>query len=277
MSRGIRAALHVRRNAMILKLTKFGLLAIGAVALAGGLAFGTDAFSYVTSSTRSVRSAVKDAVPIEFQLRRARDLVDDIIPEMHANIRLIAHQEVEIDALKRDIEQSRQRLAEERTKITKLRDALASKNESFSFSGVSYTREQVKDDLARRLENVKEAELVLSSKERLLSNQSKALAVAMQALERTRSQKALLESQIAALASQHKLLQATSAGSTVLVDTSKLAQSERLILEVKKQLDVSERVLAHEARFTRAIKVDAVSERDVMTEAEEYLAASKQK
>ena len=257
---------------MFMKITKAALLSLGAIALAGGLVFGTDALSYVSSSTRSVRSAVKDAVPIEFQLRRARDLVDDIIPEMHANIRLIAQQEVEIDALKRDIEQSRTRLADERTQITKLRDALAGKETTFTFSGVTYARDQVKDDLARRLENVKEAELVLSSKDRLLTNQSKALAVATQALERTRSQKALLESQIAALASQHKLLQATSAGSTVIVDNSKLAQSERLINEVKKQLDVSERVLAHESRFAQAIKVDAISEREVLTQAEEYLA-----
>jgi hypothetical protein len=262
---------------MFMKLTKVALLSLGAVALAGGLVFGTDVLSYVTSSTRSVRSAVKDAVPVEFQLRRARDLVDDIIPEMHANIRLIAQQEVEIDALKRDINESRQRIADERTQIAKLRDALAGKETSLTFSGVTYTRDQVKEDLARRLENIKEAELVLASKERLLANQSKALAVAMQALERTRSQKALLESQIAALAGQHKLLQASSAGSSVLVDHSKLAQSERLILEVKKQLDVSERVLAHEARFTQAIKVDAVSERDVLTQAEEYLASSKKK
>ena len=262
---------------MILKLTKLGLLSLGAVALAGGLAFGTDAFSYVSSSTRSVRSAVKDAVPVEFQLRRARDLVEDIIPEMHANIRLIAQQEVEIDALRRDIGESRERLTDERAQIAKLRDALAGKEPSVTFSGVAYSRDQVKDDLARRLENIKEAELVLSSKERLLNNQSKALAVAMQALERTRSQKALLESQIAALAGQHKLLQATSAGSNVLVDNSKLAQSERLIQEVKKQLDVSERVLAHESRFAQAIKVDAVSEREVLTQAEEYLASGQQK
>ena len=262
---------------MFLKLAKVMLVSLGALALAGGLVFGTDALSYVSSSTRSVRSAVKDSVPIEFQLRRARDLVDDIIPEMHANIRLIAQQEVEIDALKRDIDQSRQRLADERAQITKLRDALAGKDESFTFSGVSYSREQVKDDLARRLDNVKEAELVLSSKERLLSNQSKALAVAMQALERTRSQKALLESQIAALAGQHKLLQATSVGSAVRLDNSKLAQSERLIQEVKKQLDVSERVLAHESRFAQAIKVDAVSEREVLTEAEAYLASGTKK
>ena len=89
---------------MFTKLAKAGLLTIGALGLTAAVVFGRDAFSYVTSSTRSVRTAVKDAVPIEFQLRRARDLVDDIIPEMHANIRLIAQQEVEIDALKRDIE-----------------------------------------------------------------------------------------------------------------------------------------------------------------------------
>lgn len=261
---------------MFAKLTKLGLLSVGAVALAGGLAFGTDAVSYLTSSTRSVRSAVKDAVPIEFQLRRARDLVDDIIPELHANIRLIARQEVEIDALKTDINQSRQRLADERTQIGKLRDALGRKDESFTFNGVTYAREQVTEDLARRLENVKEAELVLTSKQRLLSNQSKSMAVAMQALERTRSQKALLESQIAALASQHTLLQATSGGSGIVLDNSKLAQSERLIEEVKKQLDVSERVLAHEARFTQPLRVEAVSERDVMSEANDYLASAKQ-
>lgn len=262
---------------MIVKSIKAGLLTVGVLALGAAFVFGRDAFSYVTSSARSVRSAVKESVPIEFQLRRARDLVDDIIPEMHANIRLIAQQEVEIDALKRDIEQSRQRLTDERTQIQSLRDALAKKEDSFTFSGVTYTREQVTEDLSRRLENVKEAELVLSSKQRLLSNQTKALAVATQALERTRSQKALLESQIAALASQHKLLQATSVGSKAPLDNSKLAQSERLIEEVKKQLDVSERVLAHESRFAQSIKVDAVSEREVMSEADEYLASAKGK
>lgn len=260
---------------MIMKLAKGGVLAVGLLALGAGFIFGREAWSYATSSARSVRSAVKDNVPIEFQLRRARDLVDDIIPEMHANIRLIAQQEVEIDALKKDIEQSGQRITDERVQIQKLRDALATNDTSFSFSQITYTRDQVKDDLARRLENVKEAELVLTSKQRLLANQSKALAVAAQALERTRSQKSLLESQIASLASQHKLLQATSTGSAMPLDNSKLAQSERLIDEVKKQLDVSERVLAHESRFTESIKVDAVTEREVMSDADEYLASAK--
>ena len=260
---------------MFMKLAKLGVLSVVTVGLAGALVFGRDVFSYVNSSMRQARSAVKDAVPVEFQLRRARDLVDDIIPEMHANIRLIAQQEVEIDRLKKDIVESQQRVADERTEIHKLRDALTSANTSFTFASITYSRDQVKDDLARRLEDIKEADLVLSSKQRLMENQTKALAAATQALERTRSQKSLLESQIAALEGQNRLLQATAVGSNIQLDNSKLAQSQRLIDEVKKQLDVSERVLAHESRFAQTIKVDAVSEKEVMSQAEDYLASAK--
>ena len=85
-------------------------------------------------------------------------------------------------------------------------------------------------------------------------------------LERTRSQKALLESQIAALEGQHQLVKAASVGSSMNIDNSKLAQSEKLIAEIKKQLDVSERVLAHESRFVQPIPVDVISEKDLVNE-----------
>jgi hypothetical protein len=260
---------------MLLKTIKYGVVTVGALALAGGLLFGRDVVSYVSSSARSVQCAVKDAVPIEFELRRARDLLDDIIPEMHANIRLIAQQEVEIDSLRKDVATSRESIKAETAQVQKLKDALGKGDSRFTFAGIEYTREQVKEDLARRLENVKEADVIVAGKQRLLENRTKALAAAMQALDRTRSQKSLLESQIAALDGQHRLLQATSVGSSIQVDHSKLAQTEKLIAQIKNQLDVAERVLAHEAKFTQPIQVDAVSEKDVVNQAEEYLAAAR--
>ena len=75
---------------MICKLIKLGMLSAVGLTIAGGLVFGRELYSYVSSSARSVRTAVKDAVPVDFELRRARDLVDDIIPEMHACVRMIA-------------------------------------------------------------------------------------------------------------------------------------------------------------------------------------------
>src|SRR5689334_2892880 len=107
---------------MFFKPLKFIVLTAAGTLLIGGAIFGRDLCSYITSSARSVRSAVTDAVPVEFQLRRARDLVHDIVPEMQANVKLIAQQEVEIAALKQDITESDKQLADERLRVTRLRD-----------------------------------------------------------------------------------------------------------------------------------------------------------
>ncbi len=260
---------------MIMRLVKWGAIGAAGLGTVGGLIFGSDMASYVSSSARSVQTAVTDAVPMEFQLRRARDLLDDIIPEMHANIRLVAQQEVEIDALRDDINQSGKALADQVASIQRLRDALATTNTTFTFSNVTYSRDQVKDDLANRLETVKEADVVLAGKQRLLDSRQKALAAAMAALDRTRSQKSLLESQVAALEGQYRLLAASSVGTTIAVDDSKLAQTQRLITDIKKKLDTAQRVLAYEGKMEQPIQVDPVSEQEVMSEAQEYLASAK--
>ena len=77
---------------MICKMIKYGVLGTAAAALLGGVVFGTDLGSYLRSGGRSIKAVMKDNVPIEFELRRARDLLDDIVPEMQANIRAIAEQ-----------------------------------------------------------------------------------------------------------------------------------------------------------------------------------------
>jgi chromosome segregation ATPase len=258
---------------MICKMIKVGVVGTAAALLLGGAVFGTDLGSYLRSSTRAVTSAVKDNVPVEFELRRARDMLDDIIPEMHANIRQIAEQEVEIASLKAEITDSDKALAEAKGKVAKVRDCLASPGSSFSIGQVVYSRDELKDDLARRFERTKEAELALAGKRRLLSNREKSLQAAMQMFERTRTARADLESKISALESQYKLVQMASVGSGVQVDHSKLAQTEKLISDIKKQLDVAERVLAHKAKFVDPIPVEStVNEKDLLSEVDSYLA-----
>lgn len=258
---------------MICKMMKFGVLGTAAALLVGGLVFGTDLGSYVRSSTRSITSAVKDNVPIEFELRRARDLLDDIVPEMHANIRAIAEQEVEIASLRGEVADSQKALAEQKTQVGKVRDCLARGGESFNIGHISYSRDELKEDLARRFDRTREAEMILAGKKRLLSNREKSLQAALQLFEKTRSQRAMLENQIASLESQHKMVQLASVGSGVQVDHSKLAQTEQLINQIKKQLDVAERVLAHKARFVdAAVPVSGVNEKELLSEVDSYLA-----
>src|SRR4051812_15142361 len=253
---------------MFCKMVKWGVLSAAGLTIAGGVLFGHELSSYLSSGTRSVRSVVQDNVPIDFQLRRARDLVDDIIPEMQANVRIIAQQEIEIESLKKDINDSERALNEEKVRVTKVRDCLNTERTSFTFNDHSYTREQIKEDLARRFDTVKEAEVVLSGKRRLLDNREKSLTAAEQMLEKARSQKMMLEGQIAALEGQYSLVKAASTGSHngLNIDNSKLAQSQKLIDQIKKQLDVAERVLSHESRFIEPIQIDGVSEKDLVTQ-----------
>src|SRR5262249_46455989 len=146
-----------RSNAMfgIFKPVKYVVLAGAGTLLVGGAIFGREVFSYLNSSARSMQAIVKDSVPVEFQLRRARDLVNDIVPEMHANIKLIAQEEVEIESLKADIDQSQTQLAMERARVGKLRDVLATDQTSFKLGDIVYSRQQVKEDLAHRFDNLK--------------------------------------------------------------------------------------------------------------------------
>jgi hypothetical protein len=92
----------------------------------------------------------------------------------------------------------------------------------------------------------------------------------MQLLEQTRARKRTLQDKIESLASQHRVLRAAAVGSKIQVDNSKLAQTEKLISQIKKRLDVAERVLAHESQFVQAIPVDAVTEVDLLTQVDEY-------
>jgi hypothetical protein len=257
---------------MILKILKLGVIGTAAALVLGGVVFGTELGSYVRSSTRCMTSAVKDNVPIEFELRRARDMLDDIIPEMQASIRSIAEQEVELASLKAEIIDGDRGLAEAKGKVAKVRDCLSTPGSQFSIGQVVYSRDELKDDLARRFERTKEAELALSGKRRLLSNREKSLQAALQMFDRTRSARAELESKISALESQHKMVQMASVGSGVQIDHSKLAQTERLIADIKKQLDVAERVLAHKAKFVDSIPLETtVNEKELLSEVDSYL------
>lgn len=261
---------------MLWKSVKYGSIALGGGLLLGGAVFGSDLVSYVRSSAHRVQNAVKDSVPIEFELQRARDLVEQIIPELHANIRLIAQEEVEIAALESDIERGASEMVEERERLARIRDHAATPRPTYTFAGQRFTRDQVIHELARRLERCQESEVALAGRKRLLETRRTSLQAAMQMLDRTRDQKAQLEQQIETLAGQHRLVQAAAVGSRITVDGSKLAQTQNLITQIRKRLDVAERVLAHEAHFVAAVPFDVINEQDLLAEVDAYIAPAEQ-
>ncbi len=249
------------------------LLGVGAT-IVGGLIFGRDLVSYVKSSAKMTQTAVKDSVPIEFELKRAQDLLDEILPEIHNNIRRIAQEEVEIAALKSDLGTSEKGFNEEKERIQKVRQTLMVQQASYTFGGRQISRDDLTKDLAFRFDRFKEAEIVLASKKRMLDTRQTSLQAAMQMMDRTKAQKELLASKIQSLESQHRLIRAASVGSGMQFDNSKIAQTEQLIGQIKKRLDVAERVLAHESTFVQTIPIDTVDTTQLIQKIDDHFSGA---
>jgi chromosome segregation ATPase len=232
---------------MIFKSMKWGAYAAGGALILGGLVFGTDSMSYLRSSAKSVRSAVKEGVPLEFELQRARDMVENILPELRANVRVIAQEEVEIAHLRREISNATQKLESQRQSVSAFRNKLRGDEVTFVVHGRQVSRDQMTEQLASNFDRFKQAEATLVSKQRLLEAREKSLGAAQNVLERSRARKAELEQKIEALAAQHRLVQAQSVGTKVTIDDTQLARADKLISEIHKRLDTAQRVLAHEA------------------------------
>jgi len=255
---------------MITKWVKRGFIGLVVVLVVGSVLFGSDLSSYIRSSAKMTQDKVKDAVPVEFELRRAQDLLEEILPEIHANIELIAKEEVEIASLKKDIQESESAIQKQKERVSRLRDTLENEQPTYTFGSRNYSRQEVTDELAAQFESYKEGELVLAGKKKLYDTREKSLRAAVQLLENTKSQKRLLATKIESLEGRYRLQKASAIGTGIHVDNSKLTQTEKLIEQIKKRLDVAERVMAHESKFVQTIPIDQVSPEQLVTQVDEY-------
>lgn len=229
-----------------MRLLKTPLLLFAALMLVGVLVFGANFSSYVRTSARSVQEAVKDAVPIEFELRRARDLIDAILPQLQAQVRMIAEEEVEIANLELDIAKSLARVESERASIVAMRAKADTALVSVTVGKRELSRSQLVDQLHGRFERFKQSELALQSKQRLLQRRQESLSAALNMLAKTRDRKAELEQKVETLAANHRLVKASKIEAGRLMDGSGLASADQLLTQIQTRLDVAQRVLAYE-------------------------------
>ncbi|MBN1441740.1 MAG: hypothetical protein JXA90_03475 [Planctomycetes bacterium] len=254
---------------------KRSVIAALAVGLLGFFVFGKDVYSYVTSSGRMFRKAVKDSVPVEFEIKRARDLLEELVPEMHANLKLIAQEEVEVASLEKEIEREQQALADEEARIEALRTRLAEEKVSYQLGRLTYTRGELVERLNRSFDQYRTASVLLENKEKLLEGRRRALEAAIAKLEKMRLTRLELASQIENLEAQFRLVEAEASTSQLKIDNSKLAQTHRLLSDLRKRLDVSQRVLAREAHFVDDIPIEQIDETSVLNKVDAHFGSKR--
>lgn len=228
-----------------------------AVALAlGTFVFGRDVFSYLRTGFHSVRDAVKSEVPIEFEIQRARTMVDQLVPDIRQCMHVIAEQQVDIEHLVANLARKDQEIGKQREALLTLRADLGSGKSVFIYAGHSYQACDVKRDLSTRFERFKAAEDILAADRKILAAREQTLKANREKLDGMLQAKKELEVKLEQLQARVQTVRAAETVSTLAIDDSNLSHARTLIAELNKQLDIKEKVLDAEGKFTGLIPVE---------------------
>lgn len=225
---------------MIKKMVVGGLLLVGV----STFVFGRDAFSYLKTCGNEIRQSVKQQVPIEFEVRHAQQLVEDLVPEIRNAMHVIAEQQVEVESLEKAVGKREVALGEQKQAILALRSNLNEGDTRYVIAGKSYSQKQVEKDLQDRFRRFKMAEETLNHEQDILEARRNALRSNEEQLATLISSKKELEAQLAQLDARMRAVEAAESVSDVRhLDDSRLNRAKSLISELNKQLDVKERLL----------------------------------
>ena len=238
---------------------KKGLLGLAVAGLIGTFVFGREATSYVRAGCKNVRNAVKAEVPIEFEIERARSLVDQLVPDIRQCMHVVAEQQVDIEHLQTALAQKETDVGKQKDAILALRTDLGSGKSAFIYARHSYTASDVKRDLASRFERFKAAEEFLAADRKILTAREQTLVANRDKLENMMQAKKDLEVKLEQLQARIQTVKAAETVSQLAIDDSNLSHARKLITELNKQLDIKQKMLDVEGKFVGLIPVEKIA------------------
>ncbi len=257
----------------------FKKILITAVALAavGGLVFGTDAYSYLSTSAKKVRTEVKSNVPLEFEIERARNMVAELIPDIQKNMHVIAQEEVEVEELRDQIARSAKNLNTEKQKLLTLCSDTGNSQGKFHYAGRKASEREVNGEISRRFERFRTAEATVMAKKQMLDARERSLSAAREKIEGMFSAKRDLEVEVQNLDARLKMLQAAQTTSQFNFDDSQLSRCKKTMLELRKRLDVAERILDQDGKLVDTLsEAEPEASENVVEEVHKYFGVSSQ-
>ena len=248
-----------------------------AVAVLGGLVMWTGARSYVRTVGSEVRQAFKGAVPLEFELKRARVLLQDVDPEINRYKHVIATEEVLVEKLQHEVQELSDKLAAHDAELKKLADITGGGKSGVQFAGRTYTSDDVKVDLASRVNRGKAKKVELAARRKQLEAKTAVVTAAHHNLQAMVAKKHELEAQVDMLEAKLQEVQARENASTIVIDDTELSRTKQLIDEIDTQIRVKEKVLNSAGIDVGEIPVnapEAATPEEVSHDVQEYLKGS---
>ena len=254
-------------------MVKKALMVAGGVVLLLGLFFGRDAASYVSTSVGWVKQSVKDSIPVEFEIERARKMIEKVDPEIAQNMRMVAKEEVEIEKLAKQVEGADEQLAKAKRDMLRLTAHVDSGDSLFYVGTRSYTTAQVKSDLKSRFDRYQVQEATHEKMTEILDARRRGLSAAQQKLEKMIAAKRQLEVDVANLEARLKMVQVAQTSSDFNFDDSQLSRTKELLSEIGTRIDVAEKMVNVEVQG--GINLEEEVQEDISEEITRYFNGEK--
>lgn len=243
---------------------------VSGACLALVLLFGRDAASYVATTYHKLTGAVKDSVPVEFQIDRARTMVGDLQPEIRRSMHIIAKEEVALEQLGKQIEGAEEKTAKDKGEILRLQSDLGQHKDVYHYASRTYSADQVREDLSRRFNRFKVADDTLASLKNMRDAREKNLDAAQQKLAAMINARRKLEVDIQNLEAKRKLVEVAQASSDIIFDDSQLARCKELITDIRTRLDVAAKLANADVNVEVEIPLDEAAPANITDQVADY-------
>lgn len=251
---------------MFKKLAMFGLVGtLGVVGLAS-----TGAWSYVKTGYHSAGETVRDSVPIEWEIKRARQMIADLKPEIARNLHVVAREEVGVKNLSEQIVSKEEQLAKSKGEILRLSGDLESGSVRFVYAGRTYTGDQVREDLSNRFKQFKVSEQTTGKLSQVLAAREKNLDAARRKLDEMLSAKRELEVEVENLQARLTMVEVAQTSNPVSIDDSHLSSTRQLLDSIRTRIDVVERLVDSEGVLNGTIQLEETTSPEILSEIADY-------
>lgn len=246
------------------------ILAGGAVTLLSGLSLGTPIGSYARCATSWLTDTASDSVPLEWEMKRARQMIEDLQPEIAKNAKQIAREKIEVAKLERQVGQCDEALSKTQSDIERLSADLRNGGQSFTYAGKTYTSTEVKEDLGNRFNRFKTRRETAEKLHQMLTAREASLRSAADRMDAMLASKSQLEVEVENLQARIGALRVAQTSSELSLDDSQLSRTRQLLDDIATRIDVEEETIAVDTEYFGEIDLETPSNEDLLDEISGY-------
>jgi peptidoglycan hydrolase CwlO-like protein len=205
--------------------------------------------SYSRTIISEIKQSAKEQVPVELEIKRLKDEVSRLGPDLRKNLSVVADQMASVERLEKEIATTQTNLERQKAVLLKMATDLETPETTFIYESKAYNRDQVARKMDLDWKSYKIAQTELRNKEQFLELKRRELENAKAKLDSVRDQERSLRLEIAELEAEFSSVNLMKAKNRFVVDDSRLGDVKQSIEELRFRLEKEKKLAGLEAEY----------------------------